>query len=116
MAMARKAQQGGDRMSDMQQEPDEHAGQGLERSKPAHQERLGNVKAVVWKNKTSFGDMYSVTVARIYKSGEEWKESHSFGKDELLVLAKVIDRAHTWICEAKDSRAKSGLRMPKKPE
>ena len=28
-----------------------------------------------------------------------WKESTSFGRDDLLLLAKVADKAHTWIHE-----------------
>ena len=33
------------------------------------------------------------------KLGEEWKQTDSFGRDDLPLLAKVIDLAHTWIFE-----------------
>ncbi len=30
---------------------------------------------------------------------QQWKTSESFGRDDLLLLAKVLDLAHTWISE-----------------
>ena len=66
-------------------------------NKPSHVVRYGGIKAVVWQNQTSNGPMYNVTVARTYRDGEEWKESSSFGADELLTLAKALNEAHTWI-------------------
>ena len=66
---------------------------------PAHEVRLGSVKAAIWKNQGENGTRFNVTVARIYKDGEQWKSTDSFGRDDLLVLAKVLDQAHTWIFE-----------------
>lgn len=69
--------------------------------RPVHEVRLGRVKAAVWGNETEHGLRYSVTVARVYKDGQgKWQTSDGFGRDDLLLLAKVLDRAHTWICEA----------------
>lgn len=71
----------------------------MAKNKPAHEIRLGRVKATIWANQSDQGGTwYNVTPARIYKDGEEWKESDSFGRDDLLVLAKVLNEAHTWIC------------------
>ena len=69
-----------------------------EKRKPSHEVRLGSIKAAVWRNETESGVRYNVTVSRIYKDGEEWKSTDSFGRDDLLLLAKVADHAHTWIC------------------
>ena len=66
-------------------------------NKPAHEIRYGSIKAVVWKNQTANGPMFNVTVARLYKDGNDWKESSSFGTDDLLVLGKALDDAHSWI-------------------
>jgi len=66
-------------------------------NKPVHEVRYGSIKAVIWKNETANGVMHNVTVTRIYKDGEEWKESSGFGRDDLLVLAKALNDAHTWI-------------------
>ena len=75
------------------------------KQKPVHEVRLGAVKAAIWENQTDNGTRFNVTVSRIYKDGEQWKSTDSFGRDDLLLLAKVIDQAHTWIFE--NGRAKS---------
>ena len=72
-------------------------------NKPANEIRLGRIKATIWANETDNGVRYNVSVVRIYKDGDEWKEATSFGREELLLVAKVADMAHTWIYEHKDS-------------
>ncbi len=69
------------------------------KQKPAHEIRMAGVKATIWENQTTAGTRYNVTVSRIYKDGEEWKQTESFGRDDLQLLAKVVDRAHSWIFE-----------------
>ena len=66
---------------------------------PAHEVRIGAIKAVIWDNSTPKGTRYNVTLARLYKDGDQWKESTSFGRDDLLLVAKVVDQAHSWIHE-----------------
>ena len=58
---------------------------------------MGRIKAAIWQNETDNGIRYNVTVARLYKDGESWKQTESFGRDDLPVLAKVSDQAHTFI-------------------
>lgn len=68
--------------------------------RPVNEVRLGRVKAAIWANETENGIRYGVTVCRVYKDQQQkWQTSESFGRDELLLLAKVLDLAHTWICE-----------------
>lgn len=70
------------------------------KQRPAHEIRLGAIKATIWKNETSNGALrHNVTVSRIYKDGDEWKQTESFGRDDLPLLAKVVDLAHTWVFE-----------------
>ena len=64
---------------------------------PVHEVRFGLIKAQIRKNQTRSGDRHNVTVCRLYRNGDLWKESTHFGRDDLPVLAKVIDLAHTWI-------------------
>jgi hypothetical protein len=70
-----------------------------QKQKPIHEVRLGLIKAAVWKNETDTGVRYNVTVCRLYKENGEkdWKHTDSFGRDDLLLLAKVLDQAHSWI-------------------
>ena len=57
----------------------------------------GGIRAAIWKNDTEAGVRYNVTIERIYKDKDEWKSTGSFGRDDLLLLAKAVDQAHTWI-------------------
>ena len=72
---------------------------GNTQPKPVHEVRLGTIKAAIWANDTQVGVRHNVTFSRLYKDGESWKTSDSFGRDDLLILAKVADQAHTWICQ-----------------
>jgi hypothetical protein len=69
----------------------------MPKEKPVHEVRLGLIKAAVWKNDTDNGIRYNTSFSRLYKDGEEWKNTSSFGRDDLLTLAKVADSAHSWI-------------------
>jgi hypothetical protein len=69
------------------------------KQKPAHEIRLGRIKATIWENETDNGTRHNLTICRLYKDGEEWKQTASFGRDDLPLVAKVVDLAHTWIYE-----------------
>jgi len=68
------------------------------KNKPIHEVRLGMIKAAVWKNETETGTRYNVTFSRLYREGDQWRSTDSFGRDDLLLLGKVADQAHSWIC------------------
>ena len=40
---------------------------------------------------------FNVIPTRSYQDGSEWKESTSFGRDDLPVLTKALDQAYAWI-------------------
>jgi len=67
------------------------------KSKPVHEIRLGKIKAAIWANETDTGIRHNVTLGRLYKDGEEWKTSATFGREDLPLVGKVADMAHTWI-------------------
>ena len=72
-----------------------------EKNKPAHEIRMGRIKATIWHNETDGGSSrHNVQIRRIYKddkNGGKWKASESFGREDLPLVAKVADMAHTWI-------------------
>ena len=76
-------------------------------NKPVAEVRVGAVKAAIWPNQTESGVVrYNVTFSRIYKDAEgNWKSTSSFGRDDLLVVAKVADMAHTKIFEVANGSA-----------
>lgn len=67
------------------------------KQKPVHEIRMGRIKAAIWANDTDNGTRHNVTITRLYKDGDEWKTSSSFGREELPLVAKIADMAHTWI-------------------
>jgi hypothetical protein len=78
------------------------------KNKPSHEVRLGSIKAALWRNDTENGVRYNVTFSRLYKDGEQWASTESFGRDDLLLLGKVADQAHSWICaQAQEEHAAS---------
>ncbi len=66
-------------------------------NRPVHEIRLGHVKAVIWANQSDAGTRHNVSVQRLYRDGDTWATSDSFGRDDLPLLSKVADLAHTWI-------------------
>jgi hypothetical protein len=73
--------------------------------RPVHEIRLGRIKAAIWENDTKDGTRHNISLSRIYKDGNQWKDSTSFGRDDLPLLMKVADLAHTWIYENSTTRA-----------
>lgn len=76
--------------------------------KPVHEVRLGKIKAAIWANETENGIRHNVTITRLYKDGDEWKTSTSFGRDELPLVGKVADLAHSWIFQHGQDTADNG--------
>ncbi len=75
--------------------------------RPVHEVRLGRIKAVVWENDTNDGIRHNIGLTRIYKDGGQWKDSTSFGRDDLPLVIKVADMAHTWVYENASSTVTS---------
>ncbi len=68
--------------------------------KPAHEIRLGRIRATIWGNHTDDNDVwFNVTVSRLYRDENTWKDSTSFRRDDLPVMAKAVDMAYAWILD-----------------
>jgi hypothetical protein len=67
--------------------------------RPIQEFRLGRIKAAVWANETQLGTRHSVTIVRLFKADGEsnWRTSTAFNRDDLPLMAKVADLAHTYI-------------------
>lgn len=75
------------------------SGEKASGQKPAHEVRLGRVKAVVWANATDGGVRHNVTVRRLFKrdGSSTWEQSDSFGRDDLPIVAEVVRQAWLFI-------------------
>ena len=60
---------------------------------------VGFVIAAIWKNETKSGAHFKVKLSVIYHDGTGFKSTESFGFDDLLLVSKAADLAHSWINE-----------------
>ena len=67
---------------------------------PVAKVRIGLQSASIWENVTEKGAFYSVTFDRRYRDDKgELHSSTGYGLQDLLILAKLADLAHTKIIE-----------------
>ena len=72
--------------------------------KPVHEFRLGRIRAAIWENDSTSGPFHTVTLSRLYKDDAgKWSDSASFDRDDLPLVAKLADQAHTWIYEQRSA-------------
>ena len=76
-----------------------------EKDRPVHEIRLGRIKATIWANEVEGGVRHNVQLRRLYKRGDDWAQSDSFGRDDLPLVMKVSDLAHTWIFERSQEKS-----------
>ena len=81
-----------------------------DKDKPVRVVRIRNIRGNIWANRLPSGQVtYNVTIDRLWRNDDqineggevvrkgEWHQSQSFGRDDLLLVAKVADLCHTWI-------------------
>jgi hypothetical protein len=73
-------------------------------NQPVHKIRHGAVSASVWRTDTDKGPVFNVTFQRSYKDGDEWKNTASFGRNNLLVIGLMAARAFEWIANQSQAR------------
>lgn len=76
-------------------------------NRPVHEIRIGRIKVAFWANETESGVRYSAKFSRLYKDEEGWKDADHFGPDDMLLVAKIADWAHTWMIEQRASGGSS---------
>lgn len=82
-------------------------GKKADKLRPVHEIRMGRVRAAIWVNETDNGVRHNVTFSRLYRDeqNDQWKDSTSFGRDDLPLIAKVADQAFLWIYQQAQARA-----------
>ena len=74
-------------------------------NKPVHRIRIGSISAAIFENRTEEGaSFYNAQFQRGYRTADGWRNTRSFGRDDLLALAKLADQTHSWIQEQIQSR------------
>lgn len=69
------------------------------KNKPIHSIKLGAIQASIWHTKKDKAEWHTVTVSRSVFEGDKWVRSDTFSPDELPLVTKVVDMAHTWILQ-----------------
>ncbi len=70
------------------------------RNPPVKTFRLGRIKAAVWAQEVDDRKFYNVTFSRTYVDEQkQFHDSDSFGRDDLPLVGKLADQAHTFIFE-----------------
>jgi hypothetical protein len=65
---------------------------------PVAKLRLGLISANIWQRRTDNKVFYAVSFERSYKNSQgNWQSTHSYNADDLLILSKLADQAHTEI-------------------
>ena len=65
---------------------------------PVAKLRLGLINASIWQRTNGEDAFYSVSFERRYKDAQgNWQSTHSYNSDDLLLLSKLADQAHTEI-------------------
>ncbi len=66
------------------------------------------IRAKLWRNKNQNGEWYNITISRLYKdSDDQFQESESFSRDELLQVAFVAQKAFDHIVNQNDESKES---------
>ena len=79
-------------------------------NKPIKVFRLRGVKASVFENQGKSGSesvvFHKVSLQRVYRDGNEWKTTQSFGRDDIPVVRLLLQRAWEWLLEASAAQYK----------
>ena len=65
--------------------------------KPVHEIRLGNVMASIWLKQNPDITRHNVTFRRMYKDGDKWKYTESFGREDLPKMGLLASKAYEWM-------------------
>ena len=73
-------------------------------AKPAMEIRRGLIKVRIWQRRSkNNGVRYSLSVVRLFRNGDQWKESTRLGRDDIPLVRLVLDEAHTWMVKQQDA-------------
>lgn len=71
----------------------------------AFEVRCGSLIVRVCRRNTKQGMRDTVTLRRLFRDGEVWRESGRLGPNDIPLARLLLDKAHTWIYQHDDSDA-----------
>ena len=76
----------------------------------------GGLKATIWKNSSPKGNFYSIEISRTYRTEQGYGNSRSFNDSDLLVVARLAQKAHDRIGELKAQDAADRRAVEQQPD
>jgi hypothetical protein len=66
---------------------------------PVQTFRHGRIQAAIFLNETARGTRHNVVLSRGFKRNRDadWEQSNSFGREDALAAARLLERAVDWI-------------------
>ena len=83
--------------------------------RPVRYIKIGRVQIAIWRNLTAEGqEVFNATAERLYKDEQtgKWDSSSSFGRRDMLELAKAVDIAHTVMSELSENANRRASSRP----
>jgi hypothetical protein len=79
-----------------------------ESNRPAYTKKIGAVRVAVWANQKDDRTFYNISVNRIFRDGDVFKESSSLnGLADIACLREALSHVATWLSRAEDAAADS---------
>lgn len=66
-------------------------------SEPALELHHGLIKVRVWRRQSNGRSRFTLSVVRLYRNGDEWKESARLGRDDIPLVRLALDEAYLWM-------------------
>ena len=74
-------------------------------AKPALELRRGLIKVRIVRRRSKMGTRYSLSVVRLFRNGDHWKESTRLGCDDIPLVRLMLDDAYAWmLTQRRDAR------------
>jgi hypothetical protein len=68
------------------------------KQKPVHSYQSGALRVAIWRQEAKDGKIFfTATAQRTRDDGKSWEYSDTFNRDDLPVVANLLDAAHLWI-------------------
>jgi hypothetical protein len=64
---------------------------------PVHEIRRGFIKVKIRSKRGDKRKHYSLSIVRLFRNGDQWKESSRYGRDDIPVIRLALDEAFGWI-------------------
>jgi len=69
-------------------------------TKPVHVLRRRGVKVSIFENQSGNATFHKTTAQKVYRDDTgAWKTTSSFGRDDLPIVVRLLERAWEWILD-----------------